>query len=236
VSAEDLDAWRRGQAALAQLFGHDFRSPLSAITANLAYLEQGAVSDDEETVAVFSELRVSCDEFLRMVENQEVIGQLAASAAPSPADPLTDLIPCARAAVERVLPGAGISGVSLDFEAGAQAAMVRGPAPMLDLLVRNVASNGVTYARRNGRVRVRAELTADGAARLVMTDPGAAFGDPAAVFAREQQADLKHSRRGRYSRGLGPYLIGLVARRLGAAITADHDGAQSVLAITFPRG
>lgn len=231
---DDLERWRRSQAELAQLFGHDLRSPLGAITANLSYLEQGVGPEDPDAASVFSELAVSCDELLRMIENSEVIGQLSLDDNALDRGARADLVAAVRAAAERVRPPASLASVTVALEAGASSATVRSPAALLDLFARNVIMNGVTHARRNGVVRVRVEAAPSGAARLVMRDPGPSFGDPAVSLSREQQAHLKTTRQGRYSRGLGPYFIGLVARRLGATVAADHDGTTSTLTVTFP--
>lgn len=235
MSARDLADWRRTQAQLAALFGQDLRSPLGVLSTNLSFLAQSADPADTDTAAVYDELAVSCEEFLRMVENLEAIGELAHGEPAEVPTGETDLGAVARSAIERTRAVAALSGVSLAVEAPAAPVLVRANAARLDLLVRNLASNGVTWARRGHTATVTVDYDDHGAPRLGLRDPGPTFGDPATAFARETQAQIKHTRAGRYSRGLGPYLIGLVARSLHATLGVGHDGHTSTLTITFPR-
>lgn len=236
MSGRDLAAWRRTQSELAAVFAHDLRSPLSAISANLAFLAKGVGDGDPEAATVFDELAVSCDELLRMIENTEVIGELAHGEAPE-ADAVTaDLAAVARAAVERVRPSAALSGVTLALDAPEAPVVVRAPPRRLDALVRNLVSNGATWAKRGNTARITVDRDADGSPRVTLRDPGPAFGEPAEAFARERQAHLKNARAGRYSRGLGPYVIGLAAKALGATLASSHDGQTSTLTVTLPRG
>lgn len=232
--SEAFDDLRRERAALTAVFARDLRSPLSAIVANLSFLEGCVAESDPEAGAVFGELRVSCDEFQRMVDNGEAIARLEESAPPTAPDPVVDLVPAVRAAVTAMSASAVIAQVELRTELQTEVALVRAPPGLLELLLRNLFANGITHARRGGWASLSLHRLANGAARVTLRDPGASFGDLALTFARERQAEVKTAHRGRYARGLNPYLLGIVATRLGASAAATHDGSRSEFSLTFP--
>jgi signal transduction histidine kinase len=231
---DPFDNLRRERAALTAVFARDLRSPLSAIVANLSFLEGCVAESDPEAGAVFGELRVSCDEFQRMVDNGEAIARLEVSAPLTGADPVTDLVPAVRAALTAMSGSAAIAQVDLRTELRTDVALVRAPPVMVELLLRNLFANGITHARRGGWAVLSLHRRADGAVELTLRDPGVPFGDLALTFSRERQAEVKTAHRGRYARGLNPYLLGIVAARLRASVVATHDGSQSELSLTFP--
>lgn len=232
--SESFDDLRRERADLTAVFARDLRSPLAAIMANLSFLEGCVAESDPEAGAVFGELRVSCDEFQRMIDNGEAISRLEGSPAPAPPDPVVDLVPALRAAAAAMGASAAIAQVELRAEVQTEVAPVRAPPGLLELLLRNLFANGITHARRGGWASLSLHRLANGAARLTLRDPGASFGDLSLTFARERQAEVKTAHRGRYARGLNPYLLGIVAARLGASADASHDGGQSEFSLTFP--
>ncbi len=229
-----VDDLRRERAALTAVFARDLRSPLSAIVANLSFLEGCVAESDPEAGAVFGELRVSCDEFQRMVDNGEAIARLEANAPLVDADPVVDLVPAVRAAVDAMQASAAIAQVELHAEIQTEAAPVRTPPALLELLLRNLFANGITHARRGGWASLSVHRLADGAARVILRDPGPSFGDLSLTFARDRQAEVKTAHRGRYARGLNPYLLGITAARMRATATATHDGSRSEFSLTFP--
>jgi signal transduction histidine kinase len=232
--SDPLDDLRRERAALTAVFARDLRSPLSAIVANLSFLEGCVAESDPEAGAVFGELRVSCDEFQRMVANGEAIARLEGSALPDVADPVVDLVPAIRAAFTAMSASAAIAQVELRTELQSDVAMVRAPPALLELLLRNLFANGITHARRGGWASVSLHRLSDGAAQVTLRDPGASFGDLSLTFSRERQAEVKTAHRGRYARGLNPYLLGIAAARLGARAEASHDGSRSEFSLVFP--
>lgn len=231
---DPLDDLRQERADLTAVFARDLRSPLSAIVANLSFLEGCVAESDPEAGAVFGELRVSCDEFQRMVDNGEAIARLEGSGLPDAADPVVDLVAAIHAAFSVMSASAAIAQVELRTELESDVAMVRAPPALLGLLLRNLFANGITHARRGGWASLSLHRLSDGATRVTLRDPGASFGDLSLTFARERQAEVKTAHRGRYARGLNPYLLGIVATRLGARAVASHDGSQSEFSLTFP--
>lgn len=229
-----FDDLRRERTALTAVFARDLRSPLSAIVANLSFLEGCVAESDPEAGAVFGELRVSCDEFQRMVDNGEAIARLEEGPPPTAPDPVVDLVPAAQAAIAAMRGSAAIAQVELRAELRTDDARVRAPQGLVELLLRNLLANGITHARRGGWVSLSLARLSDGSARVILRDPGASFGDLSLTFARDRQAEVKTTHRGRYARGLNPYLLGVVAARLSARAEATHDGSQSEFTLTFP--
>lgn len=232
--SDPFDDLRHERAALTAVFARDLRSPLSAIASNLSFLESCVAESDPEAGAVFGELRVSCDEFQRMVDNNEAIARLEGSPPSEVADPVVDLVPAMRAALTAMSPSAAIAQVELRIDLQTDAARVRAPSGLLDLLLRNLFANGITHARRGGWASLSLQQLAHGPVRLTLRDPGVSFGDLSLTFSRERQAEVKTAHRGRYARGLNPYLLGIAAARLGASAAATHDGSRSEFSLTFP--
>lgn len=227
-----LDAWLREQEELAQLFAHDFKNPLAAVLANLSFLELSLRDADPEVRETLVDVRTSAELLLRLIDNQAAIARLESPTASAiPRVPVA-LAMVVRTAVARCASSAASVPVTLTHQAGVDAT-VSGDPSLLELMVMNLVGNAIQHTRRGASVSVRVVRDEDRAA-VVLSDAGVPFGDPASDFSRTAQSRLKFAPSGRYSRGLGLYLVGLVASAFGGSIEPSREGEASVLRVWFP--
>ncbi len=142
------------------------------------------------------------------------------------------LLAAAESAVARCAQSAAGAEVVLALEAGDSARVMADP-QLLELMIQNMVTNALHHSRRRNSVTVRVDREA-GRSAVAVIDQGPAFGPNAQHFTREAQVAIKFQPDGRYSRGLGLYLIGLVSRAFDGTIETSRDGTRSVLRVWFP--
>ncbi len=228
----DLSAWLRVQEELAQLVAHDMRNPLQAIMANASFLDDSFHPTEQEVRETASDIRSSSEALLRLIENGVAIARLESPASAMLARAPVSLLTAAEAGVERLATAAASAGVTVTFEGGEDSRVMADP-QLLELMVQNLVANAIQHSRRRSAVQVRVEREGAHAA-VTLVDPAPPFGAFEQHFTREAQIAIKFKADGRYSRGLGLYLVGLVSRAFGGTIEPSRDGARSVLRVWFP--
>lgn len=224
--------WLRLQEELAQLVAHDMRNPLQAIIANASFLDDAFNATEQEARETTSDIRSSADVLLRLIENTVTIARLEAATSASIARSAVSLLAVVESAVERCAGIAASSEIGISLEASESARVMADP-QLLDQMVQNLITNAIQHSRRRTSVSLRVER-AGGRAAVVVVDQGPPFGAVERHFTREAQPAIKFQPDGRYSRGLGLYVVGLVSRAFGGTIEPSREGARSVLRVWFP--
>jgi two-component system OmpR family sensor kinase len=229
----ELEEWLRVQEELTELVAHDMRNPMAAIVANLSFLDSAYDGNDNEVRETLSDIRLSSEMLLRLVENSVAVARLESPSAVMISRGPVDLAVMASGAVERNLPNARSVQVELSLEAPVGTPIALGDRGLFELMAQNMVANAVTHSRRRQHVRVRAEAT-DAEAVLVVSDEGPAFHGPE-DFGREAQSRLKLETDARYSRGLALYVVGLVTHVFGGTIRTSREDNRTVVRLSFPR-
>lgn len=219
----------RTQHALAQMLAHDMRNPLAAIVANLSFLDHACRDADREVRETIADLHASSDVLLRLIDGTVTIAALESSDAGAVRGRVS-LREVVRAAAQAVAAN-GRAPVRAD-ERGPDAEVL-GDLTLLTTAVTHLAHNGAQHSRRGAEVVLSVERRGRRAA-VVLSDEGPPFGPPEQHFSREAQVDLKLRPGGRYERGLGLYVVGLVARAYDGTVETSRDGARSVVRVWFP--
>jgi signal transduction histidine kinase len=109
---------------------------------------------------------------------------------------------------------------------------VRGDAPALRTLVRNLVDNAVRYTPEGGKVEVRTSSTRSGAVLEVLdSGPGIPEADRARAFDRF----YRRAAAPEGGSGLGLAIVKAIAERHGAAITLDQASLGGLrVSVTFP--
>ena len=229
----ELEQWLRVQEDLTELVAHDMRNPMAAIVANLSFLDSAYDGNDNEVRETLSDIRLSSEMLLRLVENSVAVARLESpNAVMIPRGPV-DLAAMAHGAVERTHASARSVQVELALEAPVGTPTALGDRGLFELMAQNMVSNAVTHSRRRQHVYVRAEADETEAA-LVVSDEGPPFHGPE-DFSREAQSHLKLETDARYSRGLALYVVGLVTHAFGGTIRTSREGNRTVVRLSFPR-
>jgi signal transduction histidine kinase len=234
VSYRDLalPEWLRLQEELVHLVAHDMRNPLQAIMANASFLDDATGATEQEAHETTSDIRSSADVLLRLIENSVTIARLESPSAEALPRVPVSLLAAVEAAMERCAGIAASSAISLSLEASLGARVMADP-QLLDQMIQNLITNGIQHSRRRSSVSLRVERQGERTA-VVLLDQGAPFGPVERHFTREAQATIKFQPDGRYSRGLGLYVVGLVSRAFGGTIEPSREGARSALRVWFP--
>ncbi len=220
-----LDAQRAfvGDAA------HELRTPLTALQLQTQLVER-ASSESDRTVAL-ADLKQGLQRATHTVQQMLTLArQEPEAAAVEFAD--VRLAEVVRESVTEHLRLAEARHIDLGVVQADEAAVVRGDAGALKILLANLIGNALRYAPEGGRVDVSCLMT-DGVGCLEVADngPGIPPEDRQRVFDR-------FYRRGSGSgAGLGLAIVQTIARRHGAAVAlGDADGGGLKVRVTFPRG
>jgi len=198
--------------ALLELIGHDLKSPVTGLRANLGFLRSGAGSDAENAEAI-EDSEAAIDQLLRGLEHLRWVGR-ALGERPAIAPSLGDVCDAVRR-------GVAATGVEAILELPDDPVERRLAGAPLETLVRLLVSSA---ARHGQPVRVRML----GGDELEIIDGGRAIPHElrARAFTPEGQQELKAHSQGRYEPAAGLYAMGLLAEAVGAALeVGGHDGA-----------
>ena len=219
-----LDAQRAfvGDAA------HELRTPLTALQLQTQLVERART--EEERAAALCDLKQGLQRASHTVQQMLTLArhEPEASQATMGDVRLADVV---RESVTEHLRLAETRHIDLGVVQADEAAMVRGDAGALKILLANLIGNALRYAPDGGRVDVSCVL-ADGVARLEVADngPGIPPDERGRVFDR-------FYRRGSGSgAGLGLAIVQTIARRHRASVElGDADGGGLKARVTFPR-
>lgn len=233
--SDELRAWLAAQRDLTLLMAHDVRNPVAALLANLSYLELAVSPDDRDALEALSDMRRSSEQVLRMVENQVAIARLEADPVGSEYASMPVAIGDLMAqSVRRFGALLEEAGIAFEYEDLSGAAAVMGDSSAVETLCDNLVSLVIQHVPRGRAARVA--MTADDTrVTISLDDEGSPFGPDDRDFSREGQLTLKSLSDTRYARGLGLYVIGLVARSMDGAIDTGTDDHRAHLEIVFPR-
>jgi signal transduction histidine kinase len=230
-------AWLEVQRELVRLLAHDLRNPVAAILTNLNVLELSLPPESPEALAVVEDIRLAAEALLRGIDNQVALASLEAELAGEGAResmrPVSVAL-AAEAALARVAPVAHAAGIELRVALPAGGVGVHGERALLEQLVENLVLNATQHVRRGGRARLAIEAGAT-VVRIRLDDDGPPFGAAGRDFSRGGQLLLKELSAGRYSRGLGLYLVGLAVRALGGSVHTRAEDGHGHVEIVLPR-
>lgn len=217
---ELLESERRFTADAA----HELRTPIAAIRAQ-AQVALGAGSDDAARAQALGATLAGCDRATRLVEQLLTLARLEASAQ-AQAQPV-DLAAVAREVLAEMAGAALARGQSIELDATGSWP-VRGSAPLLAVLLRNLADNALRYggegvrvvvalAREAGRVVLRVEDTGPGMSDEERSHLGERFYRVLGTVAPGS--------------GLGWSIVGRIAAVHGARIETARSTALGGLAV-----
>jgi len=214
---ESLDT----QRAFVSDAAHELRSPLTALKLQLQLLARA--SDPVARGKATATLAAGIERAARLVEQLLALARSEPGAAAAPVQDL-DLCEVVRQAVAETVPMAQSRGTELELIAGAPVLM-RGDAPALVVLARNLVDNAVRYAPPGTRVEVQVGL--DGGRPVLRVDD-AGPGIPPAE--RERVFDRFYRRSGgeEQGSGLGLAIVRSVASRHGAEVELGASPAHGL--------
>ncbi|WP_231638139.1 ATP-binding protein [Piscinibacter sakaiensis] len=209
-----------GQRAFVADAAHELRSPLTALTLQLAAVARAG--DEPARRSALADLAAGIERSTHLVEQLLALARQEPGAVPAPDAPL-DLAALAGEVLAQAVPQALARGATLDLQADA-AVPLRGDAAALRLLLRNLVDNALRHGAPGGHVEVRVEADPAGGARLVVDDDGP--GLPPAERTRVFDRFYRPAGTQAEGSGLGLAIVRGIAERHRARVVLD----------TAPRG
>ena len=190
---------------------HELRTPIAALRVQ-AQVAHDARCEAERALALERVLE-GCDRSARLVDQMLTLARLdpLAGLAPGATCDLADL---ARAAMAERAQDAVDRGIEVGFDGAS--AIVRGDAPLLATLLRNLVDNALRHAPRGGAVCVTTRVHADGRVELVVADDGP--GLPADAYSRLGERFFRPLGDVASGSGLGLSIVRRIAELHGAEV------------------
>ena len=199
---------------------HDLKNPLAALLSNLGFV-LSAVRSDAMTAEAVEDCLLSTEVLSRLIENLAVVGQF--DERPGVLDAAVQLGDVFQSVASRMKPHLETSGLSWHFDCPSELPSVQGHDAMLELALDNLISASMVYAPAGSMVSVTARAEAPGVV-VTITDEGPAVDAELRqqVFTKAGQGACKTVRGGRYGRGLGLFVVGLIVSRCGGTLELDE--------------
>lgn len=221
---DDLVRWRTIQCKLNRLFVHDLKNPISALAANLSFLESAPLESSEEARGAISDSALAANMLLRLADNFDMIAMLEAGDTGLMGQvKVADYV---RSALRRNKNIAGSAGIRLGASEPLIDASQYWQTGYSDLIIDNLIMSAVRHSPQGGEVLVSTEL-ADKEIRISVCDHGPPVAEEYInrLFTRESQVEAKRNPGCRYGRGLGLYAVGMAAEALGGRVeVGTNDG------------
>ena len=220
------------RSAIAKMFAHDFRNPISALTANVSYLQAEMAETSADIRGAVDDCAVSLRVLRHLVDNYVQIARLEAGehveAGPLP----LRLFVTSVLKASRELVSAADVEVRLEGEVPDEICTIE--LPYATLVVKNLLVAAAAQAVGTGG-GVTLRVTSDGQrARFSVCDTGPVVEEAHrdALLTLDLQLQAKSLPGARYARGFGLYAAGLGAAFLGGETAVGiRDGQFELVAI-----
>lgn len=229
-----LAKWQSIQCKLSRLFVHDLKNPISAIAANLSFLEASPFEDSEETRGAISDSVLAANMLLRLADNFDMIAVLEAGEPGSFNQVnLTDFI---QTAIRRNQFLASSADVRFVFEKPEKRVWQYWQNRYADLMLDNLLMSAVRHSPQGNDVMV-SYTAGDNEVCISVQDKGQPINENQVeeLFTREGQVEAKKKQGSRYGRGLGLYAVGLAIQALEGRIKVLNSGEMTGFTVVVPR-
>ena len=218
-----LEATRRFAADA----GHELRTPMTALRANLGSLLRNSRLGSDERQAVLSEAEAEAERTVRLLEALQTLARGDAGASlPREEIELADLVDAALERARRRHPE-----TTFALHASEESTALEGWPDGLQVLVENLIENAARHGRPGGRVEVELER-AEGGLRLAVDDDGPGVPERERIFERFVRGEQAGE-----GSGLGLALVRQQARLHGGeAWVADSELGGARFLVRLARG
>lgn len=230
---KQLAEWIAQQSQMNKLFVHDLKNPISALSANLSYLESALPHESEDIKGAVSDSILASEMLLRFVDNLGYLSRLEVNEeCEVTAASLRNLVD---GGYKRNEPFARSAGVSLRVEGEVPDRSVLGQYKLMEIALDNLVLSAVRHSPPGGLVEIGVTLRGE-LAQLTVTDRGRPVAGEfiPELFTRQGQIDAKKYSDSRYGRGMGLYLVGLTAQALGGFLEVEHQDRLTSFRLLFP--
>ncbi|MCP4599788.1 MAG: HAMP domain-containing histidine kinase [Proteobacteria bacterium] len=230
---DELNGWRSTQARLNKLFVHDFKNPISALSANLSFLDSALMSKSEDVRGAVSDSVLAAEMLLRFAENLNMIAMLEEGETGEAQQ--VNLQTFIQNLVRQNRKFASSAGVRLSIEEPLADSFICWQHRYAELAVENLISSAVRHSPQNSEVCISSTIDGN-TVNISICDHGRPVDDAFVenLFTRKVQSEAKKHSGCRYGRGLGLYTAGLAARALGGSVTCGIRDGMTEFVLTCP--
>jgi len=220
------------RAEIVKMFAHDFRNPISALSANVSYLQAEMEETTPDVRGAIDDCALSLGVLRHLVDNFVLIARLEAGEHVEPTPlPLRQFV---NAVLQSSRELVSTTEVALRLEGEVPDAICTFELPYATLVLKNLLLASAAHAVGTGGV-VTLRVTADrGRVRLSVSDAGPIVDEAhrSSLLTLDLQLRAKALPGVRYSRGFGLYAVGLGAAFLGGETSVGvRDGLTELAAI-----
>lgn len=231
--SSELEKWIQTQTGISKLYVHDFKNPVSAIAANVSYLEAVLDNVDEDVKGAVSDSAVAIRMLLHMLDNYLNISRLEADeqveAVPVPLDRFFE------EAMTKIKNMFTTMEPVLVIGSQIPSTMCYWPVMHARLAVENLILQSMHNTPSSGKVLLDVRVEA-GMMELRVSDNGVEispdFYDK--TFLRDFQLVAKSEEHARYARSLGLYAVGLATKAMGGTINVSRRGELQIFTLCLP--
>ena len=229
----DLEKWMKMQTSLAKLYVHDFKNPVSAISANLSYLEAVLHEAEEDVIGAVQDSTVALKMLLHMLDNYLNISRLEArepiESVPVPLDRFIDEV------LNKLRKMFTSPEPMLTLSGQVPPEMCFWPIPYARIAVENLILQALHNTPASGSVTFSTRLN-ERMVEFIVADNGVKISPDFydVSFTRDFQTIAKSNEHARYGRALAMYGIGLASETLGGSIHIENDNGQQQFVLRLP--
>jgi signal transduction histidine kinase len=230
---DNLQNWRQVQSKLNKLFVHDLKNPISALSANLSFLDTALVGEAEEVKGAVSDSILAAEMLLRFAENLNLIAMLESDEKCGLSQIALDAF--IQVAVKHNKKFAESAGVRLEIDGTIPAEMLMCQYRYAEVALENLILCAIRHSPQGGEVTVSTRTTKD-TITIAICDHGRPVSKEniKTLFTRQTQSEAKKHPGNRYGRGIGLYAIGLAIEALQGSISVGTRNGMTEFAINLP--
>jgi len=228
-----LEHWVKSQLEINKLYVHDFKNPISALSANLSFLNVVIEDADEDTRSALSDSMIASKMLLYMIDNLLLNSRLEAKESVEPS--VISLNEFVRSSVKRCCELFPISESSVKIDENISDQLCEWPIPYVKSAFENLVLSSLHNSIAVSEISVGA--TEDGnLVKLTVRDHGVPIDESYynKLFSRDFQKQSKSFQGTRYGRALGLYNVGLVADFLNGKISVSENENQYEFVLELP--
>ena len=214
---------------------HELRTPIAALLTFNELLTERAGNDPTARAEFLESSRVQLERLDWLAQNLLELSKLDSGLVLLDLRP-DDLRAAVESAVEQAGPAARRRGVDLGMEPTSGPIRLRHDPQRIGQVVTNLVGNAIKFTEPPGSIRVRAQATADGGARIDVSDTGVGI-EPAElprIFERFYRGSLSSEARASGS-GLGLAIVrSIVDMHRGTVEVESRRGDGTTFTVTLP--
>jgi signal transduction histidine kinase len=221
------------RVAIAKMFAHDFKNPISALSANLSYLQAVMTEAEEDARGAVDDSVFALGVLLHLVDNYVALARLEAGERVEPSSvPLRQFVETTLRACRGLLSNAE---VNLRCEGAVPDVVCEWELAYASLVLKNLLVGSAAYAAGGGEVALRV-LADEKCVTFSVTDTGPLVDEQLRedLFSRGLQCRAKSLPGARYARGFGLYAVGCGARALGGSASVGARGERPEFVVVIP--